>query len=81
MVIDHPGGLHERVAGDGANEGEAPTPSDTPSAAEPAAEFATHEHDAEAPPSSTPTPASNAPEDRISDARLTYEQETGRTTS
>jgi hypothetical protein len=60
-----------------------PTPSDAPSAAaaQPAADYATHEHDPVAPagaPTPTPTPA---PEDRISDARLTYEQETGRTTS
>jgi hypothetical protein len=67
------------------------TPSETAKPNETAAtasqdQFSNHAHDgAPAPaPSETPTPSdtpSTAPEEHVSDAKLTYEQETGRTTS
>jgi hypothetical protein len=70
-----------------ATPSQTPSASATPDATETSAGFAIHEHDpampSSAPPATNDAPqsTSTAPEDRISDAKLTYEQETGRTTS
>ncbi|HEY2833405.1 MAG TPA: hypothetical protein VGJ14_13345 [Sporichthyaceae bacterium] len=70
-----------------ATPSQTPSATATPDATETSAGFAIHEHDpampSSAPPATNDAPqsTSTAPEDRISDAKLTYEQETGRTTS